>query len=81
MLLRLVKLRLRTFELAGKPTYFPFGVAPDFMDARINVLGRMAQALFAKIRPTMREDHPQKADLLAKCAGPGRLAERKSRIF
>ena len=30
--------KLAEFELAGKPNFLPFGVSPDFMDARINVL-------------------------------------------
>lgn len=31
--------KLAEFELAGKPNFLPFGVSPDFMDARTNVLG------------------------------------------
>ena len=30
--------KLAAFELAGKPNFLPFGVSPDFMDARTNVL-------------------------------------------
>ncbi len=30
--------KLAAFELAGKPNFLPFGVSPDFMDVRTNVL-------------------------------------------
>ena len=32
--LRTSRSKLAEFELAGKPNFLPFGVSPDFMDAR-----------------------------------------------
>ncbi|MBZ2148360.1 endopeptidase [Streptococcus gordonii] len=58
--------KIADFELAGKPTYFPFGVAPDFMDARINVLWADGPGTILPDTTYYAEDHPQKAELLAK---------------
>ena len=41
--------KLAEFELAGKPNFLPFGVSPDFMDARTNVLWASAPGtIFAR---------------------------------
>lgn len=80
--------KIADFELAGKPTYFPFGVAPDFMDARINVLWADGPGTILPDTTYYAEDHPQKADLLAKWRKAQEdllanltLQKRKSRIF
>ena len=60
------KERLAEYELEGKPNFLPFGVAPDFMDARTNVL--WAEGLNTILPDTTYydENHPQREELLAK---------------
>ena len=56
--------RLAEFELAGKPNFLPFGVSPDFMDARINVLWASAPSTILPDTTYYAEDHPQREELL-----------------
>lgn len=57
--------RLAEFEMAGTPNFLPFGVAPDFMNARINVLWADAPGTILPDTSYYAEDHPQKEELLA----------------
>ena len=56
--------RLAEFELVGKPNFLPFGVSPDFMDARINVLWASAPSTILPDTTYYAEDHPQREELL-----------------
>ena len=56
--------KLAEFELAGKPNFLPFGVSPDFMDARINVLWASAPSTILPDTTYYAEDHPQREELL-----------------
>ena len=56
--------RLAEFELAGKPNFLPFGVSPDFMDARTNVLWASAPSTILPDTTYYAEDHPQREELL-----------------
>ncbi|KYB01565.1 endopeptidase [Streptococcus pneumoniae] len=51
--------KLAEFELAGKPNFLPFGVSPDFMDARINVLWASAPSTILPDTTYYAEEHPQ----------------------
>ena len=55
--------KIAEFELAGKPNFFPFGVAPDFMDARINVLWADAPGTILPDTTYYANWHPQKDKL------------------
>lgn len=57
--------RVAEFEMAGTPNLFPFGVAPDFMNARINVLWADAPGTILPDTSYYADDHPQKEELLA----------------
>ena len=56
--------KLAEFELAGKPNFLPFGVSPDFMDARTNVLWASAPGTILPDTTYYAEDHPQREELL-----------------
>ncbi|CEW37651.1 peptidase M13 superfamily [Streptococcus pneumoniae] len=56
--------KLAEFELAGKPNFLPFGVLPDFMDARINVLWASAPSTILPDTTYYAEEHPQREELL-----------------
>lgn len=58
--------KLAEYELAGKPNLMPFGISPDFMDAQTNVLWAYAWSTILPDTTYYAEDHPQKAELLAK---------------
>ncbi|MGT2715734.1 M13-type metalloendopeptidase [Streptococcus respiraculi] len=57
--------KMAAFELAGKPNGLPFGIAPDFMDAKTNVLWAGEPSTILPDTTYYAEDHPQKAELLA----------------
>lgn len=57
--------KMAAFELAGKPNGLPFGIAPDFMDAKTNVLWAGEPGTILPDTTYYAEDHPQKAELLA----------------
>ena len=65
--------KIADFELAGKPTYFPFGVAPDFMDARINVLWADGPGTICQIRPTTRKTILRRQSCLQNGARPRKI--------
>ncbi|WP_057492283.1 endopeptidase PepO, partial [Streptococcus pneumoniae] len=56
--------KLAEFVLAGKPNFLPFGVSPDFMDARINVLWASAPSTILPDTTYYAEEHPQREELL-----------------
>lgn len=56
--------RLAEFELAGKPNFMPFGVAPDFMDATTNVLWAYGIATILPDTTYYAEGHEKGAELL-----------------
>ncbi|ANO37429.1 Neutral endopeptidase O [Streptococcus pneumoniae] len=56
--------KLAEFELAKKPNFLPFGVSPDFMDARINVLWASAPSTILPDTTYYAEEHPQREELL-----------------
>ncbi|MBP2623543.1 M13 family metallopeptidase [Streptococcus oricebi] len=58
--------KLVDFELAGKPNALPFGVAPDFMNAKINVLWAEGLSTILPDTSYYAEDHPQGEELLNK---------------
>ncbi|KHD44186.1 M13 family metallopeptidase [Streptococcus hongkongensis] len=53
------------FELSGKPNLFPFGVAPDFMNAQLNVLWAEAPSILLP-DTTYYEEGNDKAEELIK---------------
>ena len=57
--------RLAEFEKKGVPNLLPFGIAPDFMNARINVLWADAPGTILPDTTYYEEGHPQKEELLA----------------
>ena len=57
--------RLAEFEKNGVPNLLPFGVAPDFMNARINVLWADAPGTILPDTTYYEEGHPQKEELLS----------------
>ena len=56
--------RLAELEKNGDPNLLPFGVAPDFMNARINVLWAEAPGTILPDTTYYEEGHPQKEELL-----------------
>lgn len=56
--------KLAEFELAGKPNLMPFGVAPDFMDATINVLWADSLGIILPDTTYYEEGHEKGAELL-----------------
>ncbi|TWS94372.1 M13 family metallopeptidase [Streptococcus sp. sy018] len=57
--------KIAEYELAGKPNLFPFGVAPDFMDATTNVLWAEAPSLILPDVTYYEEGHEKGQELLA----------------
>lgn len=57
--------RLAQLEKEGLPNFLPFGVAPDFMNARINVMWADAPGTILPDTTYYEEGHPQKEELLA----------------
>lgn len=57
--------KIADYELAGKPNFFPFGVAPDFMDAKTNVLWADAPSLILPDVTYYAEGHEKGQELLA----------------
>lgn len=57
--------KLVEYEWEGKPNLMPFGVAPDFMDARVNVLWADSIGLILPDTTYYEEGHEKGAELLA----------------
>jgi putative endopeptidase len=57
--------RIAEFEMAGKPNAFPFGVAPDFMNAQLNVLWAEAPGTILPDTTYYADDHEKGKELLA----------------
>ncbi|MBM7636661.1 M13 family metallopeptidase [Streptococcus saliviloxodontae] len=57
--------QLATYELAGKPNLMPFGVAPDFMNAQLNVLWAEAPGTILPDTTYYAEDNDKGKELLA----------------
>lgn len=57
--------QIAAFELEGKPNEFPFGVAPDFMNAQLNVLWADAPGLLLPDTTYYEEGHEKAAELRA----------------
>lgn len=57
--------KIASYEMAGKPNEFPFGVAPDFMNAQLNVLWADAPSLLLPDTTYYEEGHPQADELRA----------------
>ncbi|VTS42614.1 endopeptidase O [Streptococcus pseudoporcinus] len=55
--------KVADFEMAGKPNLFPFSVAPDFMNAQLNVLWAEAPSILLPDTTYYEEGH-EKADEL-----------------
>lgn len=55
--------KIAEFEMTGKPNLFPFGVAPDFMNAQLNVLWAEAPSILLPDTTYYEEGH-EKADEL-----------------
>lgn len=55
--------RLADYTLKGKPNKFPFGIAPDFMNAQLNVLWGMAPELILPDTSYYEEDNEQGKEL------------------
>ncbi|AIG66107.1 M13 family metallopeptidase [Weissella tructae] len=58
--------QMADLEEAGLPNALPFGVAPDFKNAQLNVLWADALGTILPDTTYYEPDHPQAADLLAK---------------
>ena len=57
--------KMADYELAGKPSALPFGVAPDFMNAQLNVLWADAPSLILPDTTYYAEDNEKGKELLA----------------
>ena len=57
--------QIADFEMAGKPNEFPFGVAPDFMNAQLNVLWADAPGTILPDTTYYAEDNEKGKELLA----------------
>lgn len=57
--------RIGNYEMEGKPSLLPFGVAPDFMDAQTNVLWAQAPSLILPDTTYYAEDNDKGKELLA----------------
>ena len=57
--------QIADFEIAGKPNEFPFGVAPDFMNAQLNVLWADAPGTILPDTTYYAEDNEKGKELLA----------------
>ncbi|EJN94621.1 M13 family metallopeptidase [Streptococcus ratti] len=58
--------KIADYELAGKPSELPFGVAPDFMNAQMNVLWAEAPSLILPDTSYYSEDNENGKELLVK---------------
>ncbi|MGT2637720.1 M13 family metallopeptidase [Streptococcus ratti] len=58
--------KIADYELAGKPNELPFGVAPDFMNAQMNVLWAEAPSLILPDTSYYAEDNENGKELLVK---------------
>lgn len=58
--------KIADYELAGKPNELPFGVAPDFMNAQMNVLWAEAPSLILPDTSYYAEDNENDKELLVK---------------
>lgn len=57
--------KIADYEMAGKPNLFPFGVAPDFMNAQLNVLWAEAPSIILPDTTYYEEDNEKGEELLA----------------
>ncbi|AND80113.1 M13 family metallopeptidase [Streptococcus pantholopis] len=57
--------KLAEYELAGQPNLMPFGVAPDFMNAQMNVLWAEAPSIILPDTSYYAEDNEKGRELLA----------------
>lgn len=57
--------RIAEFEMTGKPNAFPFGVAPDFMNAQLNVLWAEAPSTILPDTTYYADDHEKGTELIA----------------
>ncbi|MEE1325874.1 MAG: endopeptidase, partial [Streptococcus sp.] len=57
--------QIADFEMAGKPNEFPFGVAPDFMNAQLNILWADAPGTILPDTTYYAEDNDKGKELLA----------------
>ncbi|MGT2923654.1 M13 family metallopeptidase [Streptococcus caviae] len=58
--------KIADYEMAGKPNLLPFGVAPDFMNAQVNVLWAEAPSLILPDTTYYAKDNENGKELLAK---------------
>lgn len=59
-------LKVADYEMAGKPNLLPFGVAPDFKNAQMNVLWAEAPSIILPDTTYYAKDHTKGQELLAK---------------
>lgn len=57
--------KIADYEMAGKPNLFPFGVAPDFMNAQLNVLWAEAPSIILPDTTYYEEVNEKGQELLA----------------
>lgn len=57
--------KIADYEMAGKPNLFPFGVAPDFMNAQLNVLWAEAPSIILPDTTYYEEGNEKGQELLA----------------
>ena len=57
--------KIADYEMAGKPNLFPFGVAPDFMNAQLNVLWAEAPSIILPDTAYYEEGNEKGQELLA----------------
>ncbi|GFE43052.1 M13 family metallopeptidase [Streptococcus canis] len=55
--------KIAEYELAGQPNEFPFGVAPDFMNAQLNVLWAEAPSILLPDTTYYEEGHEKAEEL------------------
>ena len=70
--------QIADFEMAGKPNEFPFGVAPDFMNAQLNVLWADAPGTILPDTTYYAEDNEKGKELLATWRQMQEELDRKS---
>ncbi|MGT2887917.1 endopeptidase [Streptococcus didelphis] len=57
--------KIATYEMAGKPNLFPFGVSPDFMNAQLNVLWAEAPSIILPDTTYYEEGNEKGKEFLA----------------
>lgn len=57
--------KIADYEMSGKPNLIPFGIAPDFMNAQLNVLWADAPSILLPDTTYYEEGHEKAAELIS----------------